>query len=329
MFSIRALGLAALICGAGALIGSSARAQFVYGGGRDGNIYEIDLAAKTTAVLISTGFTGLSGTGVADGLANDTTRNNLFYFDPNSNLQVLGQGLGARQVASAAQLGTGGLQPQNAAFWNNNLWFFSRESNVLNQVSFTYPVDNTPVFDSITQFTLANVPNAPGNNGFDLNNFGDIAINGGADSPGRLFAATSNGTTGRLFSLELASLNESTINTSYINRDLDGLSVGDLQLVFTSDFAQLLGNGNNGDWVRVNRMNGNLVTQFSPPFITTGGGGSLPNSANFTDLSSTVALTQIQVPGPLPLMGVAAAFGWSRKLRKRVNSSFQLGQPGS
>ncbi len=27
------------------------------------------------------------------------------------------------------------------------------------------------------------------------------------------------------------------------------------------------------------------------------------------------------VPGPLPLFGAAAAFGWSRKLRRRVNAA--------
>jgi hypothetical protein len=28
-----------------------------------------------------------------------------------------------------------------------------------------------------------------------------------------------------------------------------------------------------------------------------------------------------QVPGPIPLFGVAAAFGYSRKLRKRIKTS--------
>jgi hypothetical protein len=46
------------------------------------------------------------------------------------------------------------------------------------------------------------------------------------------------------------------------------------------------------------------------------------------DSSGTVNVTQTPitfntsaVPGPLPLFGVGAAFGWSRKLRKRINSS--------
>jgi hypothetical protein len=33
------------------------------------------------------------------------------------------------------------------------------------------------------------------------------------------------------------------------------------------------------------------------------------------------SLTLTEVPGPLPILGAAAAFGWSRKLRKRLKSS--------
>jgi hypothetical protein len=33
------------------------------------------------------------------------------------------------------------------------------------------------------------------------------------------------------------------------------------------------------------------------------------------------SLTPVSVPGPLPLLGVAAAFGYSRKLRKRIKDS--------
>jgi hypothetical protein len=34
-----------------------------------------------------------------------------------------------------------------------------------------------------------------------------------------------------------------------------------------------------------------------------------------------------QVPGPLPLLGVGAAFGWSRQLRKRIHASIRKEQP--
>ncbi len=49
-----------------------------------------------------------------------------------------------------------------------------------------------------------------------------------------------------------------------------------------------------------------------------------------TTLSRTLSVTYAQaslvpVPGPLPLFGAAAAFGFSRKLRKRINDSKAVG----
>lgn len=47
-----------------------------------------------------------------------------------------------------------------------------------------------------------------------------------------------------------------------------------------------------------------------------------------TDYNGAITLGQLSpanptnpVPGPLPLMGAAAAFGWSRKLRRRISTS--------
>ncbi len=40
-----------------------------------------------------------------------------------------------------------------------------------------------------------------------------------------------------------------------------------------------------------------------------------------TTLTIETASTSASVPGPLPALGAAAAFGFSRKLRKRINSS--------
>ncbi len=191
------LGLSAVTVGVVTTVvgGSPAKAEFIYGGGRDGNLYEINIQARTVSFLAPTGFTGLGGTGVANGLANERTRNNLFFFDPNSNLRVLLQGQTTlpQVVATAAQLGipsTGIVQPQNAAFFNGDYWYFTRRSNVLNRVSFTYN-QNTPVFAGIQSFTLSNVPNNQTEGNSQANDFGDIAIT----SAGILFASTtfSNG----------------------------------------------------------------------------------------------------------------------------------------
>lgn len=52
------------------------------------------------------------------------------------------------------------------------------------------------------------------------------------------------------------------------------------------------------------------------------------DGAGITTISSfngpTAAPGPADVPGPLPLLGIAAAFGWSRRLRKRMASSSSL-----
>jgi hypothetical protein len=310
------LGLSAVTVGVVTTVvgGSPAKAEFIYGAGLDGNLYEINIQARTTSFLAPTGFTGIGGTGIANGLANERTRNNLFFFDPNSNLRVLRQGqtTAAQVVATATQLGiptTGIVQPQNAAFFNGDYWYFTRQSNVLNRVSFTY-TGNTPVFNAIQSFTLANVPNTDVGGNINLNNFGDIAITSG----GLLFAATSDSADGRFFSLNLATLNQTAINNSYTQLDAS-LGIGNIQIAFNPNFSTLYGiNGNNGNWVTVNTTNG-TTTNFSPTFVTNTPG----DTRGFADLSDSATL--VRIPGPLPLLGAAAAFGWSRKLRKRINST--------
>ncbi len=49
-----------------------------------------------------------------------------------------------------------------------------------------------------------------------------------------------------------------------------------------------------------------------------------PLSINSWSLSVTDSSTSADVPGPLPLFGLAAAFGWSRLLRKRIRARRDL-----
>ena len=48
-----------------------------------------------------------------------------------------------------------------------------------------------------------------------------------------------------------------------------------------------------------------------------------PNTGTVMSISNTYTqTTQTQVvPGPLPILGIGAAFGFSRKLRKRIKGS--------
>ena len=66
---------------------------------------------------------------------------------------------------------------------------------------------------------------------------------------------------------------------------------------------------------------------FDVPRFAAGGSLTFPadtptRSGGFAYLGPNLNLLQTQaVPGPLPILGTAAAFGYSRKLRKRIKNS--------
>jgi len=57
-----------------------------------------------------------------------------------------------------------------------------------------------------------------------------------------------------------------------------------------------------------------LVTSFPIQMLNTDVDNTTSNSLMFTPASS------VSVPGPLPLFGAAAAFGWSRQLKRRIQT---------
>jgi hypothetical protein len=61
----------------------------------------------------------------------------------------------------------------------------------------------------------------------------------------------------------------------------------------------------------------NGVTLAGSGFTTTGLIGTWTLS-NFETINVVIGAPSAAVPGPLPLFGAAAAFGWSRRLRKRI-----------
>jgi hypothetical protein len=70
-------------------------------------------------------------------------------------------------------------------------------------------------------------------------------------------------------------------------------------------------------------LNSNLpVNGFFDVNLTLAQIGFLGSSLTFTSGSEQIILSNnYQVPGPLPLLGAAAAFGYSRKLRNRIQKS--------
>lgn len=59
-------------------------------------------------------------------------------------------------------------------------------------------------------------------------------------------------------------------------------------------------------------------------FISCTHGQGLPNLSKSTEICGNKSFNGSKVPGPLPLLGAAAAFGYSRKIRTRIQSSRQL-----
>lgn len=79
-------------------------------------------------------------------------------------------------------------------------------------------------------------------------------------------------------------------------------------------------------------MNGNILESYNLSFSTIGinSGVSFYIQRNSFDIATfrvgdsyagIANFTYNAVPGPLPILGVAASFGYSRKLRKRIKSS--------
>jgi hypothetical protein len=76
------------------------------------------------------------------------------------------------------------------------------------------------------------------------------------------------------------------------------------------------GSGNAGPLFAYSATSSLVSVVYYRPFLTTG--LSVPSSVNYTFAVSAQAPSPSAVPGPLPLFGAAAAFGWSRRLRSRV-----------
>jgi hypothetical protein len=51
------------------------------------------------------------------------------------------------------------------------------------------------------------------------------------------------------------------------------------------------------------------------------GPDSLGRFGDGNDLAITLSQTPTNVPGPLPVVGALAAFGWSRKIRRRIREA--------
>lgn len=316
------LGLAS-----GAAIGASPvqANDYLYGVSASNRLYSINITTQKEQQL---SLSVEPGEKLANGVAVDPNRFNLFVMDGNNNLRIWRDGTDTLDIAATPeQLGmddnsftSANTNAQSAAFFDDAYWFFQRNSNVLNRVN----LDENGKFISKFTYQFQGVPDGDGNQ-----LFGDIAIN---PLDGRLYAATSilNGkdltrSTGNFYSLDLAKLPAE--DSRFDKKDPRYIAIcskcvpGNLQLGYDASKKVLYGVSNiTSKWYTVNTA---LASNTGPAKPVSG----WSSSVDFFDLSD-VALTReistrgpLPAPGPLPLLGAAAAFGWSRKLRRRMASS--------
>jgi hypothetical protein len=169
-------------------------------------------------------------------------------------------------------------------------------------------------------------------------------------SPGPLLFGTSNGDLVEFTSTNSASVINYSGGYGFDSNGLwdSGLSMAGLNAPAGYMDFKFLGNpvsavggflnyapGNFDDmYISALDINGNILESYDLSFSTSGfnSGASFYIQRNSFDIATfrvgdsyagiaNFTYNAVPVPGPLPILGVAASFGYSRKLRKRIKSS--------
>jgi subtilisin family serine protease len=127
----------------------------------------------------------------SNSLAYDYDHDMLFYID--SDLRMYYYDISDIENTPSPQLLNGfespTAQPGNAAYWNNAVWYFEYNSNVLVRLTLSYN-NNIPSVSDIRKWFVLNMGlPTTGTVGDNTNTFGDIAIT----NDGQLIACTSRG----------------------------------------------------------------------------------------------------------------------------------------
>jgi hypothetical protein len=319
---------------------------FFYGIANNNTIFQVNPLLNQQFSVNATGLGTLSG---SNGIAYDTARDQLFFFyNPTAqgqnqtydlrfwNRQTIGPGslqTVATSTDSGSPLGSTNRIPTNAAYYNNALWYFDGDptTKTLRKLELTYNgAADTITGTSLTNYDLSGSTYAAGG-------YGDIAIN---PLTRILYGNTTNG---NYYKIDLDLLSSSP-NSAYtdlgeiqtLNATGTGFVPSGLQLSFNSDYTKLYGtrfcnsasdcqgynaNAADGDGVYFEISNYDTAgtRQLGAPDMLYFG------SPGFRDLggAATVPVNET-VPGPLPALGITAAFGWSRRLRRRANGGSSL-----
>lgn len=357
--TLRGVRLAILLAGGSLLataaaLPSRAAQEYLFGIDDKQQILQIDPINKQQAVVLqgapfictdlSPADTALCGG--ADGgrdkfysnnFAYDDSRRLFYFMDFRGNLRYWDFATQALPiVATKNQIGldqVSNTQTQftaNGAFHNGSFYYFidsdardissanppvSPDRKKLVQFALSYDGAGKPNGGTATKFDVLGLPTADGTPANDFT-FGDIAIH----TDGTLYGANANG---GFFTLDLNQCSGTSCATpaQFLINGSDAVRNPSLQIAFENDFLTLYGhtftadsNGTTtaaGGWGTVD-----LATGFYTPFS----GGDAYASTPLRDIAGGSG-RQFTVPGPLPVLGAGAAFGWTRRLRRRLAGS--------
>lgn len=290
------------------------------------------LSAADTALC--GGFDGGRDKYYSNNFAYDDAKRLFYFMDFRGNLRYWDFALNDLPVvATKNQIGldeVSNTQTQftaNGAYYNGAFYYFidsdARNINSANppvspdrkkliQFALSYDGNGKPTGGTATKFDVLGLPVADGTPANDFT-FGDIAIN----SNGTLYGANANGA---LFTLDLTQCSGATCASpaQFLIKGSDAVRNPSLQIAFENDFLTLYGhtfsansNGTTtaaGGWGTVDLTSG-VYTPFS--------GSEAFASTPLRDIAGGSA-RKFNVPGPLPVLGAGAAFGWTRRLRRRL-----------
>ena len=321
-----------------------ANPYYVYGIDGTGKIQELKLQNQASGgpeiqyqkVVLDTKLTGLAAS--FNGLSYDIGRDDLFFAYANqvtsNQTDLYWWDKQSQSVQNVGSFSDAGGIPTSAAYYNDAVWFFqNREVNgsqtvKLGKIALNYsggvPAASAPVFFDVSIADPVGACTA----GFTVGTgscatrqvFGDIAI----DSSGKLYAATANNS---------ATFTESVFYTVDLGTCSGSICSDAVNLAASGVFGYQLSFGYAGSSIDDTTLVGTKTTngELGLVDLSTGAFTAYNGSAQLTNPSTDgnsllrdlagPATNPYDAPGPLPLLGAGAAFGWSRRLRQRIGKS--------
>jgi hypothetical protein len=321
-----------------------------YGVDNDNNIWEVDPIQKFNVLINEVGRTipncdttdgCLNVSSGSNGIAFDTGRNHLFFFYNNSgtgaaqpwDLRFWNRKSFGPSSLSIVPWASGTNIPANAAYYDNALWYFDGGTTTrsLNKLSLQYNADQDQILStSLNTYDLSGFTEPT----YPSGGYGDIAIN---VLTGFLYGSQVSGNYYKIDLNQLgnpeANIYESLGAAQTLDETGTGFVASGLQLSFNADYTKLYG-------TRFCNAASNCSGYDSPTFTAQAGDGLFFEVMNFDDyqefrqfgsdsllFSSSPgyrdlggATANAIVPGPLPILGIGGAFGWSRRIRRKISS---------